>query len=204
MKRLKIEDKEFELCNCWEELTFGQYIDLASISQEEENTPLEKTAKYIAAISNDFEVCLDYLYRLTPEDFKELQAHFDFLNKEIGEDIKKHPISDTLTFEGKTYKLKKNYDKLSLGEVVNLETILKTQPHLTQFEVGFGILIREIDEAGNEKEFSEESFVETIQTLKDKVKLVQVYSLLAFFLNGEKEYIKTTKGFSVEEITQTD
>ena len=195
MIKLQIEGSEYELAREWSEISFAQYIEVVNINKDKWND-LEKAVKIIAHISNKPAECEQSILKLSKEDFEELASYFVWTNHPIDE-FKSE--KDFLEIDGKKYKIKKDYNKLSLGEMISVETLIENNKNLDAFEVAFGVLLREVDEDGKEKEFNEDVFIDVIQNLKTKVMLLDIYNHISFFLSGVQ--ISTTqnlKGFSIQ------
>ena len=195
MIKLEIEGSEYELAREWSEISFAQYIEVVNINKDKWND-LEKAVKIIAHISNKPAECEQSILKLSKEDFEELASYFVWTNHPIDE-FKSE--KDFLEIDGKKYKIKKDYNKLSLGEMISVETLIENNKNLDAFEVAFGVLLREVDEDGKEKEFNEDVFIDVIQNLKTKVMLLDIYNHISFFLSGVQ--ISTTqnlKGFSIQ------
>jgi hypothetical protein len=195
MIKLEIEGSEYELAREWSEITFAQYIEVVNINKDKWND-LEKAVKIIAHISNKPAECEQSILKLSREDFEELASYFVWTNHPIDE-FKSE--KDVLEIDGKSYKIKKDYNKLSLGEMISVETLIENNKNLDAFEVAFGVLLRELDENGNEKEFNEDVFLHVIQQLKEKVMLLDIYNHISFFLSGVQiSTTKSSKGFSIQ------
>lgn len=87
---------------------------------------------------------------------------------------------------------------MTLGEVISFETIMaQEQSDLSRYDIAFGVLLRPIKD-GKPVEFTEEVFNDVISK-KYKVKMIDIYAALSFFLSGEKISItKNTKRFSIQ------
>ena len=196
MIQLEIDGKVYELAESWSEITFQQYIDIINIAKEEINE-LEKAVKIVAFISNDPEACEQDLLKLGREDFEELAKWFEWTSKSIDESKEN---KETVEIDGKKYKIKKDYNKLTLGEMISVETLISNNKNLDPFEIAFGVLLRELDENGNEKEFNEDVFLHVVKELKSRVMLLDVYNHISFFLSGvQTSTTETSRGFSVRK-----
>lgn len=185
MIKIKIEDKIFKLASGWDEVTFAMYINILNVAQNTEVSGLQRSAQIIAAISdNDFE-CYRYLLQLDRPTFDDLESKFTWLDEDMTF-LKNVAPAESFEFEGRKFIVNKNYSKLSLGTMINIETLIETYPNLTNFEIVFGNLIQE-EKGGKQVDIDEQQFISVLTFLKDKVMLKEVYSLLAFFLSGEKK-----------------
>lgn len=203
MIKLNIEQKEYKIASEWKDITFGQYIDILDIEKDTFN-PIDKSVEIIAALSDNKEECKAAIYKLDSSDFVSLGDYFKWIStdfeKELKKMNKKKPTND-FKIDGVTYTMKDDYDKLTIGEMVSAELLVQNNKNLHPLEIGFGVLLREVGEDGKPKEFTEEGFVKIVTSLKDKVKLVDIYSYIAFFLSGEKNSTtKSSQGFSISKI----
>ncbi len=136
------------------------------------------------------------MYQLTEDEFGEIATHFEWTNKSL-EDVKEE--KEFLYIDGKKYKIKKNNNKLTIGEIVSIETLIAQNKNLDPLEIAFGILLREVNVDGTEKEFNEDDFLHTISELQTKVMLIDIYNCISFFLSGEKNSTEISKGFSIKK-----
>lgn len=195
MINLEIEGKEFQLASDWSEITFGQYIDIINVNKDNSLNDLAKAVRIVAHISNKPEECESSLLELSKDDFESLAKEFEWTNKEITAIASE---KETLEIDGKTYKIKKDYNRLTLGEMISVEELISHNKNLDAFEVAFGVLLREVDENGNEKGFDGDVFNFVVTKLQSKVMLLDVYNYITFFLRGvQKSTTKTTKGYSI-------
>jgi hypothetical protein len=197
MLRLKCFGKEFNICNDWNEVTFGQYIDVLYIKENVE-FHIERARKLFAAISDnpkELEKCIN---KFSEEEFSQLNNSFDFNAPDF-----KNYTATTATFfiDGKEYKIKDDYNRLTMGEMDFIEKIkAHSKNTLNDNEIAFGVIIREVDEQGNEKEFEDTVAFEVIHKLRDKVFLRDIYDHLTFFLLGKKPPTPPTEVFSIHPI----
>jgi hypothetical protein len=200
MIELTIEDKTFNIAESWSEITFQQYIDIINIAKENINE-LEKAVKIIAFVSDKPEECEQHLLKIERTDFEELAKWFEWTSKTI-ENFKEE--KDFVEIDGKKYKIKKDYNKLSLGEMISVETLISNNKNLEPFEIAFGVLLRETLEDGSEKEFNEDDFLHIIKELKSRVMLMDVYNHISFFLSGvQTSTTETSKAFSIRKKEKT-
>lgn len=195
MIEVTIEDKTFELAENWNDITFAQYLDVSNLVKDKGLNELLKATKIIAALSNSPEECEAYLLRMHKPDFEELGSYFLWTNSKIEDSTVPR---DCIEIEGKMYRIKKDYNKITIGEMASIETLISQNKNLDPMEVVFGVLLRE-DVDGKEKEFNEDDFLYILTQLKDKVMLMDVYSHISFFLSGVQKQSTPTKGFSVRQ-----
>jgi len=198
MIKLTLNENEYILADDWSDVNFGQYIDILNI-QQDSFEDLEKSIKMLAALSdkpNELEVDL---YEMDIQEFKELSESMSWINTDFKEEANKAEAKDKFEIDGKQYVIKKTYNKLTLGEMVSVETLLKN-PNFNHQEIALGVLLREVVD-GKEKPFNEDDFMYVINTLKYKINLIGVYNYITFFLSGVgTSTTKNSKGFSVVKI----
>lgn len=196
MIELNIDDRVYTIAESWDEIYFSQYVDIINLNKDEGMNDLSKAVKIIALISDKPESCEKDLLNLSREDFEELASNFEWTNKPI-DNFKTD--TEYVEIDGKRYKIKKDYQKLTLGEMISVETLIANNKNLDPLEIVFGILLREeID--GKEKAFDEDDFLHIISELQSKVKLLDIYNYISFFLSGDKKSItKNSKAFSIQK-----
>lgn len=198
MIKLKIDEQEFLLADEWLEVTFGQYIDILVI-QENKWSDLQKSIKIISAVSDNPVELEKALKKVTLDDLGELTDMISWISKDFIEMTNKTESKDKFFIDGKEYVIKKNYNKLSIGEMASLEELMKTGKYHNQ-ELALGVLLREVID-GKEKEFNDEDFYNILEVLKYKINLIDVYKYIVNFTNGEAtSTIKVSKSFSVVKV----
>ena len=196
MIELNIDERVYTIAESWDEIYFSQYVDIINLNKDEGMNDLSKAVKIIALISDKPESCEKDLLNLSREDFEELASNFEWTNKPI-DNFKTD--TEYVEIDGKKYKIKKDYSKLTLGEMISVETLIANNKNLDPLEIVFGVLLREeID--GKEKEFNEDDFIHIISELKSKVLLLDIYNYISFFLSGDKKSTtKNSKAFSIQK-----
>jgi hypothetical protein len=141
------------------------------------------------------------LWDFNVDEFNELTTHFNWVaDTSILEHFKTLKPKEELDIDGKKYGILSNFNKMSLGEIVSFETLLKQeQSDFHKLDIVFGVLLRPKKEDGTIEKFTEEIFVNVIEN-KYKVKMIDIYAVITFFFDGEKKSItKNTKHFSVRQ-----
>jgi len=201
MITLTINDKDYNIANSYEELSLGQYIDIIKVS--ESKVQLDSTAadiKVISLLSDSPEALEKILWDFNMDDFKELLTHFTWVNDTtVLEKYKSLEPKQIIEIEDGNYTIINNYNKLSLGEVISFETLLKQEnSDLHRLDVAFGLLLRPVVD-GKQVKFTQEVFDQIIK-IKYKVKVIDIYASISFFLTGEKQSTtKNTKAFSIRK-----
>lgn len=197
---LEIDNKEFKICNSYEELSLGQYIDIIKIG--ESKMKLEGNAadiEIISILSDRPEEIKPLLWEFNIDDFNILTSHFAWVaDTTVLEHFKSLKPKEKVDIDGKPYGIMSDYNKMSLGEIVSFETILKQeQSDFHKLDIAFGVLLRPINDDGTVAKFTEEVFLDVIKN-KYKVNMIDIYAVISFFLSGEKKSItKSTGRFSI-------
>ncbi len=200
MVELTIKEKQYQLASEWTDVTYGQYIDVLT-TYENKWPDLDMTVKLIACLSdNPIELEESLFNDLDINDLNALAKDIKWINTDfikIAEAIKPNK---EITIDDKKYVIKGDYHSLKLGEMTFVEESLKN-PNLHPQEIGLSVLLRPLDENGNEAKFNIDFANEVLTTLKYKINMVDAYNYCSFFLrSGKKSTKKITKGFSLRKL----
>lgn len=203
MIELKIKKNTFKIINGWDEMTFSHYIQMMDIYKDSFST-IDTTINLIGILSDNKEKFVKVMNNESMKDFNALVEHFSWINEKEVEKIsnlKGTEDNKIITIDGSDYRVKTDFENLTINEGTTVEMILQHNKNLNPLEVAFGVLFRKLDEDGNEEKFSNKIFEETILKLSDKVKLLDVIKHINFFLSGEKSSSKKdTQGFSIKQL----
>ena len=197
-----LEDKEFNIANSYEELTLGQYTDIIKIGESKIKLEgVKSDIQIISTLSDNPKELSEYLWNIPQEDFNELVSYFDWVNdSNIIDTFKNLKLNPIITIEDKEYSVITDYAKMTLNEQSSFEEILKTVSEgsdLHKLDVAFGVLLRPMKD-GQVVKFNLDVFDE-VMNIRYKVKMIDIYSALAFFLSIEKKSSqKITKAFSLQ------
>lgn len=172
---LEGEIKEFNIPQTWNEISIRDYQKIMSIEKENLNN-IEIFVKMISILSNMDE---ELIYMLDIETFNNLCDQLDFTKNEINSELK-----DSITIGDEEYYLKKDFNKLTMGESISIELIIsKSNGKLeTVIDELLCIFLRKKNEKG-ELEGFRNSFMER-KELFQYLKITDVYALFVFFSNG--------------------
>lgn len=200
MITITIDEKDFKIVNNYNEMSLGQYIDVLKLNDSK--IKLDGNAadiKIISILSDKPEELEKLLWSFNIEDFEELTKLFEWVaDTGIIDYFKTIKPSEKLMIGDKEYGILSDYKKMSLGEIVSFETIIgQSQSDLHRFDIAFGLLLRPLVD-NKIVEFTQEVFDEVIRQ-KYNVKMIDIYSTIAFFLRGENlSTTKHTKRFSIQ------
>ena len=110
MYKFKLNRKDYEIPNCWEELNLEQYLEVISMDFTSSDYIFNLIKIFTGLTSSDLD-------NLTIEVFKEIKSLFDFMTISPNFVAKKSVVID-----GEEYIFKENFNKLTLGEVASIST----------------------------------------------------------------------------------
>lgn len=159
----------------WEEITVGQLESISQINMEGLNT-LEQVVKIITTLTKADE---DLIYMIPVEDFNLISEKLEFLKSEV-----KNTPADFVEVNGEQYWLKKDFDKLTMGESISIEALIEQSGGKLETALSklLCIFLRKKKDNGKLETFKN-SFIEREQMFKD-IKVSDVYNLFVNFSNG--------------------
>jgi len=159
----------------WAEVTVGQSIRINSIDKEGKS----ELALIVSILSILTGIEEEILWMLSPEQFMELSEVIKFTNQEIvGTKV------DSVMVGEEEYFLKKDFEKLTLGEIISIETIMKQSDGNLTDAMGklLCIFLRKKKPNGNLETFRN-SFMDREEQFMD-LKITDVNNVFIFFLDG--------------------
>jgi hypothetical protein len=186
--KLEIDDeiKEFTLPDNWDEVTIGDFIKLFSFEREGLNS-VELSVKIINVLTDIDE---DLIMMMNVSDFERLAEVFSFTAK----DLKPTNVS-SIELEGETYYLKNDFSKLTMGEIISIETLLQSADG-NLFKVMDKLLcifLRKKKENGKLEAFKGE-FMDRTELFRN-APITKVYNVFSFFLTGGTTLEDNTKDY---------
>ena len=191
MKKVTIEIddevKDYDLPSNWDDITLDEFIRLFSIDRSELN-PLELSIKTIEVLVGINE---EILLMMKSADFETLATELSFTT----EDVKAVNV-DFITIGGEDYYIKNNFNQLTMGEIISIETILDEADNniFKVMDKLLCIFLRKKKENGKLETFKGE-FMERA-TLFRKTPISQIYNVFNFFLTGGTLSDANTKDYS--------
>lgn len=190
MKKVTItiddEIKDYELPESWDEITLDEFIRLFSIDRTDLN-PLQLAIKTIEVLVGINE---EILLMMNSNDFELIAKELEFTTKDVS------PTQvDFVVIDGEEYWIKKEYNQLTMGEVISIETILEGAD-FNIFKVMDKLLcvfLRKKKENGKLETFKGE-FMERAPMFR-QVPVSQIYNVFNFFLPGGNSLEDNTKAY---------
>lgn len=178
------ETKIYNIPDKWEEVTVEQFSNIFKIDREI-LTDIEVTVEVLKCLTDISE---DDLYAMDPSQFSKVTNLIKFTNKDIvGTKV------ESIEVEGEKYFLKKDYNSLTMGEVISLELLMKEDStFMTVMPEMLCIFLRKKLENGELESFRK-SFMERKEIFKN-VSIADVNDLFLFFSNGENSLESNMKG----------
>lgn len=180
---LTIDDKNYSLPSEWSEITLRQFIDTLILKKDVHNSNLDSFIKTLAILANDSSL-EDVLFNIDVEQFNIIKDAFVWIQEEPEQFSEP---KDFFEFEGKKFTMKKDYKNLTVGEAITVELLMQDKSFdLEPLEISFAVLFREIGENGKMKEFNADTMFQLLGDYSKRIRIVDVYEVISFFLRGEK------------------
>ena len=180
MKKLEVEVdgelKNFTIPEKWSEVSVWQTMQLYSLESEEHNS-IEKIVKIVNILTGVDE---EMLYQMTQDQFMELTNTINFTNDEI-----KGELKDCIKIGAEEYYIKKDFDKLTLGEIISIDTIMQNNNNnLSKSMTELLCIFLRKKNANGKLESFKSDFMEREETFRD-IPITDINNLFLFFLDGK-------------------
>lgn len=171
------EANEFNLPESWSEVTVKKASQLSSMKNVEGKNELELSVSIISILTGIDE---EIIYMMSQEQFLEVVEAIKFTKEEVTSEEK-----ESILIEDEEYFLKKDFEKLNMGEIISIESLLKqSDGDLSKcMSKLLCIFLRKKKENGNLESFKN-SFMER-EELFDEVMITDVNNLFVFFSAGK-------------------
>jgi hypothetical protein len=187
MITLTINNKDYDIVDSYEEITLGQYIDIIRINQQLSDESFKKDLEIVSILLNDKEKInefKDILYNeISFEDYNNLLTWFTWVSEhEVIDKIKSIKPKEYIVIDGEKYNVISKFNNMSLGEISSFETLLQDQKDKHELEQAFIFLLRPME--GDKPVKVSMDVIDKVRSLKYKVKLIDIFSTISFFLSG--------------------
>ena len=184
-------DKDIKLIipESWDEVTLSVYAKLAGF--ENGDSDIENLLGIMAILTD---VTIEELKTIPADYFNELSESVTW----IGESPILKEIVE-VNIKGDKYLINHNYNKLTLGQMVSIETLIegiKDDPH-NSVSIVLGVLLSKVLSDGTLEPFDGDIAIEQIEFFKENLSIVDGLSLMVGFGNGENNFMKTILASSV-------
>jgi hypothetical protein len=178
------EARTFDLPESWNEVSVDTFSKIWGIDREA-FTPIELTVESVSLMTG---IDSDSLMMMTPVEFNKVAEIIEFTNKDVeGTNV------DSITVDGEEYFLYKDFNKLTMGEVISLEILMEKADGklMTVMPDMLCLFLRKKKENGKLESFKK-SFMERAESFK-KVSIADVNDIFLFFSNGGDSSISNMK-----------
>jgi len=170
------EIKTYDIPENWNEVSVEQFMAIMALNDVKEDKNEIELSMGIISILTGLE--LEMVYMIPVDNFNQIQNVLKFTYEEVKADLK-----ESVMVDGEEYFIKNDFNNLTMGEVISLETILgeHTNPYKS-FDRLLCIFLRKKTDKGNLETFKS-TFMARAEAFK-KITIADVYSLMVFFSDG--------------------
>lgn len=172
------QKKEYKVPENWGEVSLEVFEQIASVSLDGGNDMLE-SIKLLCSVTG---MSMEDAYLLPIDELPQILEVLKFANNPVDE-----KEVESVIIEGEEYFLKKDFDKMTTGEVLSIDMISKK--HEGKIEKGMSemmcvFLRKKVD--GKLEPFKAE-FMERAELFRKNVMVSDIYQMFLFFSNGESK-----------------
>jgi len=169
--------KSYNIPAGWDEVTLGQAADMNDL-KDDDSTVIVQVVKLLKILAPDINE--DDIMMMSPEQFTQVTEALQFVSDEVEGELVEY-----VEIEGEKYYLKKDFEKLTMGEIISIDSIMKqTSNDITKaLPKVMCIFLRKKNDDGELESFRN-SFMEREEAFRSII-ITDVYKLFAFFLDGE-------------------
>jgi len=181
----------------WEEITIKQFIDISAMN-EKELTDTQKAIELVKILTN---IDDDQVELLDIISFNQIIGLLSFI---LTAPEFKDELADSIEVEGQEFFLKKDFNKLNVGEVIAIELINKRadNDYLNVLPDFLCVLLRKKREDGKLENFKEEFMLR--RDMFESLPVYKFINIFSFFLNGKEGFPKSTKTSSKKTTKRTE
>lgn len=171
------EVKEFSVPESWSEVTVAQFMEIVKIQESmEELNILQKTIRMVVILTGIPE---DYVEMIPIEQFYKIKDILEYTNAEVDT-----TPCESITLEGETYFIKNEFNQLTMGETITIETLMEGSKNVIEvFDKLLCVFLRKKKENGKLEAFKS-TFIEERKEIFGKAPISEMYSVLVFFSGG--------------------
>lgn len=178
------EQMTFSIPESWSEVTVEQFAKIFTVNPAD-MTSVERAVRIVNIFTDVDE---DYLYMMSPEQFNQVAEIISFTNSEIQPTGK-----ESIIVEGDEYFIKKDFNQLTMGEVISLELLIEQSNGNIGAKMAemLCVFLRKKREDGKLEGFKK-SFMQRAEMFKH-VSVADVNDIFVFFSDGENLSSISTK-----------
>jgi hypothetical protein len=175
MIKVIINEKEYDFPTEWKDITINAYRRLVDIKDLIDH---EARIKSICAMASALlGIGIKELYFTTTDEFEKIVNALKFIET----DVERKEIGDTVEFMGETYFIKKDLDKLNVGEMVSFEIFCQNETRVVDIVSPSLALILRKDLS---VPFDADNYQNFVNSLNDNMDWETATSITTFFLTG--------------------
>jgi hypothetical protein len=179
MQTIKIKDVEYQMPQNWGEVNLSQFQKIQEIIGDDKKTTMKSTLEIIACL---LKIDKKTAGKISVEESNGIDIRF------ISTDFEKKMESE-MEIGGIVYYAIKDFKKLSLGEYADLDYYV-SENIMGNIHFIAAIIMRPPNEL---EEYDGDSMLIRAEIFKEKMNVVQLISIVSFFLNSANGLFQATK-----------
>ena len=180
------EEKVYDIPTNWDDITVGKFIEIVKLNEINYKWDLNKIMEMMGILTT---IPKDDIELLPVESFMEIQDKFSFLKQDVDKKMK-----DSIVIDGEEYFVKNDFNDLTLGESITIETLIKQVDNPVYILDQFLCLLLRRKKNGKLESFKTTFLTDRIDLFR-KIPITDVYQNIIFFLSGEHTYKNNMKVF---------
>ena len=185
------ENKTYDIPTQWDDVTVDKFIEIVKLDEKKHINDLEKVMELMNILTT---IPKDDVELLPVESFMEIQNNFSFVKTDVDKKMK-----DSIVIDGEEYFVKNDFNDLTMGESITIETLLKEADNpMYILDKMLCLFLRKKKENGKLESFKTTFLTDRIDIFR-KAPITEVYNNLIFFSNGVDILENNMKDFLVEK-----
>jgi hypothetical protein len=185
------ENKTYDIPTQWDDVTVDKFIEIVKLDEKKDINDLEKVMELMNILTT---IPKDDVELLPVESFMEIQNNFSFVKTDVDKKMK-----DSIVIDGEEYFVKNDFNDLTMGESITIETLLKEADNpMYILDKMLCLFLRKKKENGKLESFKTTFLTDRIDIFR-KAPITEVYNNLIFFSNGVDILENNMKDFLVEK-----
>lgn len=170
------EDYNFELPESWEDIKVKDFSKIIGVQEKDNLNGLERIIEIINVISG---IPVDLIMMIPITEFNKITEKLAFVNEDI-----KAQMKDSIIVNGEEYFLKKDFDNLTMGEIITIEMLVEeTGGNIFKaLDKLLCVFLRKKRDNGKLEMFKTD-MLERSDIFKD-ISITEIYQLMIFFSTG--------------------
>jgi hypothetical protein len=170
------EEKVYDIPTNWEDVTVKTFIEIVKLDEKKDINDLNKVMKLMEILTN---IPNDDVELLPVESFMEIQKCFSFVKTDVEKKMK-----DSIVINGEEYWVKNNFNDLTMGESITIETLLQEVKNPVYIlDKLLCLFLRKKKENGKLESFKTTFLTDRIDIFRN-APITDVYNNLIFFSSG--------------------